>query len=120
MPPDKTTRRLLEAGTSRVVAVSSQPNVGEPTADAAIYGSFPTHAIASRIAEAAKDMGYKVRRSAAGPKWRSAYVFCDAIKVRVADHPNNDMPDIDVHVGDARPGAVDWQTAVEWLRGKQR
>lgn len=81
-------------------------------------GSFPTHETASRIAEAARDMGYRVRRSAASAMWRTAYVFCGDIKVRVADHPNSEMPDIDVHVGEPRPGAVDCNQAIEWLRGR--
>lgn len=81
--------------------------------------TFSTHATASRIAEAARGMGYQVRRSAASPMWRSAYVFCDGIKVRVADHPNDDVPDIDVHVdGAERPGSVSCEKAIEWLRGR--
>lgn len=86
---------------------------------AAIKASaHPTHAIASRIAEEAKKMGFEVRRSAASQLHRSAYVFCNGIKVRIADHPNNEMPDIDVHVDDPRAGSVSWETAVEWLRGR--
>jgi hypothetical protein len=79
---------------------------------------FPTHTIASYIAEAARDMGYRVRRSAASPMWRTAYVFCNDIKVRVADHPNSDMPDIDVHTDQPRPGSVTCEQAIEWLRGR--
>jgi hypothetical protein len=85
--------------------------------------SLPTHADASRIAEAAKRLGYTVSRSAASPRNRSAYVFCDGLKVRVADHadPRGRHVDIDVHIGDAaRPGSVTAGEAIKILRRNQR
>jgi hypothetical protein len=83
-----------------------------------IVSTFPTHEIASRIAAEARLMGFAVRRSAASPMWRTAYVFCNEIKVRIADHPNQEIPDIDVHVDEPRPGSVDCDKAIEWLRGR--
>jgi hypothetical protein len=79
---------------------------------------FPTHAIASKIAEAGRAMGFKVERSAASAFSRSAYVFCDGVKVRVADHPTSKWVDIDVHTDEPRPGSTDCETAIEWLKGK--
>lgn len=81
--------------------------------------TFPTHEIASRIAAAARQMGFKVSRSAAGPESRSTYVYCDKIKIRVADHPTKKMPDIDVHIDEPRPGSTTCAQAIEWLRGRK-
>ena len=81
--------------------------------------TFPNHAAASRIAEAAREMGYRVRRSAADPASGSTYVYCNEIKVRVANHPASRAVDIDVHADDhPRPGSVCADTAIEWLKGK--
>ena len=84
-----------------------------------LVGTVATHAIASKIYEAARKMGFKkVRRSAASPMNRTVYVFCDDVKVRIADHPNKAWNDIDVHTDNPRPLSTDWQTAIEWLRGR--
>jgi hypothetical protein len=85
----------------------------------ALSGDFPTHAVASRIAEAARTMGYEVSRSAGGPSSRSAYVFCNWLKVRIADHPaarRERRLALDVYVGEPRRGAVSSREAIGWLR----
>lgn len=88
-----------------------------------LSGSFPTNDAARRIAAAAKRMGFRVTRDAGGPQSRSFYVTVHrksgkSIKIRCGDHPATQPVDIDVHVGDPRPGAVEWTRAVEWLEGK--
>lgn len=85
---------------------------------------FPTHDAASRIARAARRLGFRVSRDAASGYSRSAYVTvhqkkAKSIRVRISDHQQGRAwVDIDVHVGEPRPGAVDWQTAVLWLQGR--
>lgn len=88
-------------------------------ADRSLAGDFPSHAIARKIALAARSMRYtKVSRSAAGPQSRSAYVFCDGIKIRVADHQTDEFVNMDVHTETscARPGSVSVREAIRWLR----
>lgn len=70
--------------------------------------TFPIHAAASQIAEHAKRLGCRVERSAASGFSRSAYVFADDIKIRIADHPPGKRRrfDIDVDPAGERVGAV--------------
>lgn len=85
---------------------------------------FPTHDAARRIAQAAKKLGFRVTRDAASANSRSAYVVVHRksaknIRVRCADHPQGRAwTDIDVHVGEPRAGAIDWQAAIECLKAK--
>jgi len=77
---------------------------------------FPTHEAASQIADAARAMGYEVKRHAASPYSRSAYVFFGGLQIRVADHPTTKFVHIDVHVGEPRPGAVTLAKALRLIR----
>lgn len=76
----------------------------------------PTAAIAAKIVDALKAMGYNPKRSSASAFNRSMYVLCGGLKIRVADHPNKKCVDIDVHVDQSRIGSVDYKTAINMLK----
>lgn len=81
--------------------------------------AFPTHEIAGDIQRAARGFGFLVKRHAASPASRSVYLTCDEIKIRIADHETSRLTcDIDVHTDQPRPGSVDRDTAIAWLRGR--
>ncbi len=85
-------------------------------AETAPYHEFPTHFAAGRIADVARRWGFSVKRGAGGPGSRSAYVYCDGLKIRIADHPPGKRERrlfLDVAIGVDRPGSVSPRTAVK-------
>jgi hypothetical protein len=84
---------------------------------------FPNHLWAGRIADVAKRWGFSVRRGAGGHQSRSAYVYCNGLKIRVADHPPSKRERrlfLDVAVGIERPGAVAPRTAIKLVVRKAK
>lgn len=81
--------------------------------------TWPCHQAASAIAAVARDLGFTVTRSAAGPKSRSTYVFADGLKIRVADHPPSPKARavfMDVSPDGKREGSISPGRAIQNLR----